>query len=144
MMHSRRCALAPVESYAGVRVPRRGGVNFLSFFVSGGIVAFFCWNNEMFSKWKRIDVCLCVSVCVFVCAENQIEMRVPKMSKWIILITFYNNFFKVYNLLFKVYNWPEICVLKLHLECVCWNCTWNVCVETVLKMRSTKNNSCTP
>ena len=25
----------------------------------------------------------------------------------------------------------EMCVLKLYLKCVCWNCTWNVCVETV-------------
>ena len=27
-----------------------------------------------------------------------------------------------------------MCVLKLHLKCVCWNCTWNVCVETVPEM----------
>ena len=27
-----------------------------------------------------------------------------------------------------------MCLLKLHLKCVCWNCTWNVCVETALEM----------
>ena len=28
---------------------------------------------------------------------------------------------------------PGMYVLKLHLKCVCWNCTWNVSVETVPK-----------
>ena len=28
----------------------------------------------------------------------------------------------------------EMCALKLHLKCACWNCTWNVCVETALGM----------
>ena len=28
----------------------------------------------------------------------------------------------------------EMCVLKLQLKCVRWNCTWNVCVETVLEI----------
>ena len=31
-----------------------------------------------------------------------------------------------------------MCMLKLRLKCVCWNCTWNVCVETVLEIRVLK------
>ena len=27
-----------------------------------------------------------------------------------------------------------MCVLKLHLKCVCWNCTWNGCVETLFEI----------
>ena len=27
------------------------------------------------------------------------------------------------------------CVLKPHPKCVCWNCDWDVCVETVPEMR---------
>ena len=34
----------------------------------------------------------------------------------------------------------ETCVLKLHLKCMCWNCTWNVCVETALKICVLKLN----